>query len=89
MFIIEILGEPDSRGSARVIERRTHTGPNITEALRTARANLRSPPPNAYSFSMRANGKEVGRWRKVADGNDVLDDIKSAKSRPLIEDDEY
>jgi hypothetical protein len=38
---------------------------------------------------MRANGKEVGRWRKVADGNDVLDDIKSANSRPLIEDDEY
>ena len=61
IFIIEILGEPDRRGKARVIERRTHTGPTISEALRTARANLRTPPPSAYSFSMKANGKEVGR----------------------------
>jgi hypothetical protein len=64
LFIIEILGEPDSRGNARVIERRTHTGASITEALRTARANLRAPPQSAYSFSMRVNGKEVGRWKK-------------------------
>jgi hypothetical protein len=63
LFIIEILGEPDSRGNAPVIERRTHTGPTIAEALRTAQANLRAPPPRAYSFSMKADGKEVGRWR--------------------------
>ncbi len=90
MFIIEILGEPDSRGNARVIERRTHTGPNVTEALRTARANLHTVPPSAYSFSMRADGKEVGRWRRHDDGDrtDVLHDIEAAKSRSRAEDDE-
>lgn len=88
LFIVEVLGEPDSRGNARVIERRTHTGPSITEALRTARANLRSPPQSAYSFLMRANGKEVGRWNKGDDDNDVLEDIRSAKSRSYKEDDE-
>jgi hypothetical protein len=83
IFVIEIFGEPDSRGNAPVIERRTHTGPTVTEALRTARANLRTPPPSAYSFSMWADGKEVGRWQRGDDGHkaDVLDDIKSAKSR--------
>ena len=92
IFIIEILGEPDGRGKARVIERRTHTGPTVTEALRTARANLRSPPPSAYSFSMWADGREVGCWRRHDDGNkaDVLNDIESAKSRAPIEyDEEY
>jgi hypothetical protein len=90
MFVIEILGEPDSRGHAPVIERRTHTGPTVTEALRTARANLRSPPPSAYSFSMKANGKEVGRWRRgdVGSKADILADIESAGSRSRI-DDEY
>jgi hypothetical protein len=83
IFVIEIFGEPDSRGNAPVIERRTHTGPTVTEALRTARANLRTPPPSAYSFSMWADGKEVGRWQRGDDGNkaDILGDIKSAKSR--------
>jgi hypothetical protein len=90
IFIIEILGEPDRRGNARVIERRTHTGPTISEALRTARANLRTPPPNAYSFSMKANGKEVGRWQWSGDGNkaDVLADIESAKSTSHRQDDD-
>jgi hypothetical protein len=90
LFVIEIFGEPDSHGNAPVIERRTHTGPTVTEALRTARANLRTPPPSAYSFSMWADGKEVGRWQKGDDGNkaDVLDDIKSAKSRSRAGDDE-
>jgi hypothetical protein len=90
MFIIEILGEPDRSGNAPVIERRTHTGPTVTEALRTARANLRSPPPSAYSFSMKANGKEVGRWQRgdVGSKADVLDDIESTRSRPHPEDDE-
>lgn len=89
IFIIEIFGEPDSDGNARVIERRTHTGPTISEALRTARANLRSPPPSAYSFSMRANGKEVGRWQWSSDEKaDVLADIESAKSRSRTEDDD-
>jgi hypothetical protein len=37
------------------------------------------PPPSAYSFSMRLNGKEVARWRR-ADKADVLDDIESALS---------
>ena len=89
IFVIEILGKPDRSGNARVIERRTHTGPTVTEALRTARANLRSPPPNAYSFSMRADGKEVGRWQRGDDGGkaDVLADIESARSRSRSEDD--
>src|SRR6266852_377592 len=88
LFIIEILGEPDSLGNARVIERRTHTGPTVTEALRTAQANLRTPPPSAYIFSMRIDGKEVGRWQKGDDGNkaDILHDIESAKSRSHRED---
>jgi hypothetical protein len=88
IFIIEILGEPDSRGNAPVIERRTHTGPTVTEALRTARANLRSPPPSAYSFSMKANGKEVGCWRRGDAGSkaDVLADIESTRSRSRPED---
>jgi hypothetical protein len=90
MFVIEILGKPDSRGNARVIERRTHTGPTVIEALRTAQANLRMPPPSAYSFSMKAEGKEVGRWRRDDDANkaDVLDDIESAKARSRTGDDE-
>jgi len=90
LFVIEILGEPDSRGNARVIERRSHTGPSVTEALRTAQANLRAPPPSAYSFSMSLDGKEVGRWRRDDDESkaDVLRDIKSAKSRSLADDDE-
>jgi hypothetical protein len=83
LFVIEILGQPDRDGIASVIERRTHTGPTVTEALRTARANLRSPPPSAYSFSMRADGKEVGHWRRSDDGSkaDILADIQSAKSK--------
>jgi hypothetical protein len=90
IFIIEILGEPDRRGNERVIECRTHTGPTISEALRTARANLRTPPPSAYSFSMKADGKEVGRWQCGDDGNkaDVLADIESAKSASRTEDDD-
>lgn len=89
LFVIEILGEPDSRGNARVIERRTHTGPSVTEALRTAQSNLRAPPPSAYSFSMRLDGKEVGRWRRDDEESrtDVLRDIESAKSRSLADDD--
>jgi hypothetical protein len=81
IFVIEIFDKPDSRGNARVIERRTHTGPTVAEALRTARANLRTPPPSAYSFSMSAGGKEVGRWRRGDNGDkaNVLDDIESAK----------
>jgi hypothetical protein len=89
MFIIEILGEPDSHGNAHVIERRTHTGPTITEALRTARANLRSPPPSAYSFSMTANGKEVGRWRRQdAERADVLRDLDAMNRRSFGDGDE-
>jgi hypothetical protein len=88
MFIIEILGEPDSHGNAHVIERRTHTGPNVTEALRTAQANLRPPPPSAYSFSMRANGKEVGRWHRQHDDKaDVLRDLNTM-NRGSVRDDE-
>jgi hypothetical protein len=90
LFVIEILGEPDRDGIASVIERRTHTGSTVTEALRTARANLRSPPPSAYSFSMRANGKEVGHWRRSDDGSNdgMLADLQSAKSRLRMPDDE-
>jgi hypothetical protein len=90
LFVIDILGQPDHDGNASVIERRTHTGPTVTEALRTARSNLRSPPPSAYSFSMRANGKEVGHWRRGDDGGkaDILADLQSAKSRSLAADDE-
>jgi hypothetical protein len=80
MFVIEILDKPDRRGHARVIERRTHTGATVAEALRTAQANLRTPPAGAYSFSMRADGKEVGRWPRLDDGHraNILDDIEAA-----------
>jgi hypothetical protein len=81
IFVIEILEKPDLGGNARVIERRTHTGATVTEALRTAQANLRSPPPSAYSFSMRSNGKEVGRWQ-LGHGSqkaDVAYDIEAAR----------
>lgn len=83
MFVIEILGKPDSNGNADIIERRTHTGSTVTEALRTAQANLRTPPPSAYSFSMKANGMEVGRWHRRGGGDnaDVLGDIAKAKLR--------
>lgn len=81
IFTIEIFDKPDSSGNARLIERRTHTGSTVAEALRTARANLRTPPPSAYSFAMRAGEKEVARWRRSDDGDkaDILRDIKSAK----------
>lgn len=81
IFTIEIFDRPDRDGNARLIERRTHTGPTVAEALRTARANLRTPPPSAYSFSMWAGGREVGRWHRGDNGNeaDVLDDIESAR----------
>jgi hypothetical protein len=83
MFVIEILGKPDSNGNADIIERRTHTGSTVTEALRTAQANMRTPPPSAYSFSMKANGMEVGRWQRRGEGDkaNVLDDIAKAKLR--------
>jgi hypothetical protein len=89
MFVIEIFGKPDSRGNTPVLERRTHTGPTVIEALRTAQANLRTPPPSAYSFSMKAEGKEVGRWRRGDDDKKahVLDDLETAKSRSRIGDD--
>lgn len=88
LFVIDILGQPDRDGNAVIIERRTHTGPTVTEALRTARSNLRSPPPSAYSFSMTANGKEVGRWRRSDDGSkaDILADLQAVKSRSHAED---
>ncbi len=86
LFVVEILGEPDSQGKARVLERTTHTGPTVTEALRTAQANLRATPRNAYSFSMKANGREVGRWRR--DSNDILGDIESARSGSRAADDD-
>jgi hypothetical protein len=91
MFVIEIFGKPDSRGNAVMIERRTHTGSSVTEALRTAQANLRTPPPSAYSFSMKANGKEVGRWRRGDDHDkaNVLDDLESANANPRADGDEY
>jgi hypothetical protein len=79
LFVIEIFSEPDRYGKMRVIERRTHTGPTIAEALRTAQANLRTPPASAYSFSMKINGREVGRWQS-RDGNDVLANLKSLHS---------
>jgi hypothetical protein len=89
MFVIEIFGKPDSNGNADVIERRAHTGSTVTEALRTAQANMRTPPPSAYSFSMKANGMEVGRWQRGGEGDkaDILDDI--AKARLLTDGDEF
>jgi hypothetical protein len=88
LFEIEIFGKPDRLGNACIIERRTHTGPTITEALRTAQANLRTPPPSAYSFSMKANGKEVGRWQNDGDGANVLADMEYAKAWPPTGSDE-
>jgi hypothetical protein len=64
IFIIDIMSEPESGGEAYVIERRTHSGATVEEALQTARRNLRGPA-GAYSFAMRTYkyGQEVGRWR--------------------------
>jgi hypothetical protein len=90
IFVIEILEKPDHGGNARVIERRTHTGASVTEALRTAQANLRSPPPRAYIYSMRSNGKEVGRWQ-IGNGSqkaDVLHDIEAARLWSRTNDDD-
>jgi hypothetical protein len=83
LFVIEIFGKPDSSGNADVIERRTHTGSTVTEALRTAQANMRTPPPSAYSFSMKANGMEVGRWQRGGEVEkaNVLDDLAKARRR--------
>jgi hypothetical protein len=91
LFTIEILGQPDSDGHAPVIERRTHTGPNVAEALRTAQTNLCAPPASAYSFSMKANGKEVGRWRRrdASATTDVLNDIESARFGRRTDNDKY
>jgi len=85
LFVVEILGQPDRDGIAPVIERRTHTGPTVTEALRTAKSNLRSPPASAYSFSMRANGQEVGSWRRSDDGRkaDILADLQSVTAKSV------
>jgi len=74
LFVVEILDKPDLCGTARVIEQRLHTAVDVTEALRTARANLRSLPPRAFGFSLKADGRELGRWqiardRNVADGS--------------------
>ncbi len=41
---------------------------------------MRTPPASAYSFSMRADGREVGRWRRSGDRADVLHDLEAAKS---------
>jgi len=80
IFTIEIFDKPDRDGNARLIERRTHTGPTVAEALRTARANLRTPPLSAYSFSMWAGGREVGRWHGGDNGNKAdVGDIESAR----------
>jgi hypothetical protein len=89
MFVIEIFAKPDSCGNAVLIERRAHTGSSVTEALRTAHANLRTPPPSAYSFSMKANGKEVGCWKRGTDKTNVLDDIESARASQRLNGDEY
>jgi hypothetical protein len=78
--MIEIFEKPDGSGNARLIERRTHTGPTVAEALRTARANLRTPPPSAYSFAMWAGGREVGRWRRGdVEKADICADIEAAR----------
>jgi len=74
LFVIEILDKPDLCGIARVIERRVHTAVDVTEALRTARANLQSLPPRAFGFCLKVDGRELGRWqiaryRNGADGS--------------------
>jgi predicted Fe-S protein YdhL (DUF1289 family) len=40
---------------------------------------------------MKANGKEVGRWRRGDDDNkaNVLDDLESANASPRVDGDEY
>jgi hypothetical protein len=63
LFVVEILDKPDPCGIARVIEQRLHTAVDVTEALRTARANLRSLPPRAFGFCLKADGRELGRWQ--------------------------
>jgi len=69
LFVVEILDKPDLCGIARVIEQRLHTAVDVTEALRTARANLRSLPPRAFGFSLKADGRELGRWQIARDRN--------------------
>ena len=69
LFVVEILDKPDLCGIARVIEQRLHTAVDVTEALRTARANLRSLPPRAFGFCLKADGRELGRWHIARDRN--------------------
>lgn len=47
MFVIEIFGEPDAQGNARLIERRTHTDrrlPKRFERLKPIYARRRRVP---------------------------------------------
>ena len=69
LFVVEILDKPDLCGIARVIEQRLHTAVDVTEALRTARANLRSLPPRAFGFCLKIDGRELGRWQIAHDRN--------------------
>jgi hypothetical protein len=64
MFKLRILGKPDGKGNAPVVDNRVHGGNSVEEAIRTAKQNLlNSPPPNAYGFSLLDNSDiEVHRW---------------------------
>lgn len=69
LFVVEIFGKPDFGGIADVIEHRVHTAVSVTDAVRTAQANLRSLPPPAFGFSLKSDGKELGRWQIARDGD--------------------
>jgi hypothetical protein len=79
LFVVEILDKPDLCGVARVLEQRLHTAVNATEAARTAHANLQSLPPRAFSFCLKADGRELGRWQIARDGN-AVDGLSEAAS---------
>ena len=60
LFDLQLLGKPDANGNAAVVESRTHAGPSVEEAVRTAQIIVRSTSvPGTYGFRLIRNGLEV------------------------------
>lgn len=64
IYHLNILGKPDAKGVAPIIDARTHAGSCDEEAIRTAKESvLASPSIGAYGFSLtRQDGSPVHTW---------------------------
>ena len=63
LFDLQLLGKPDAKGNALVVESRTHAGAPVEEAVRTAKIIVQSTSvPGTYGFRLIRNGLEVFRW---------------------------